>query len=522
MVRKILFFFALLFSIPILSSYQFEVLSNSSTLDIKEDSSVMIAYSIKFKNYGQPIDIVDIGLPDENYDLKSATAFINNDQVKDIRISEVLPVGVEIHLGNYQILPNSEGTLNFSIRTTKRVYQDDLDPNYASVVFMTTYFDYRFTRGSTRLECQFIFPKGVKPDEPRYHNLRFNKAFINNEGRVVYQWVIDNASPSQGYTFGASFPKKYVKSVVKISLFQKLWASFFAVVESLGKYIFNNPPCCCLLLFIVFFIVSLIQGYRTKMDYLPASVGMDGVEVRRGLTVPEVAALMEEPLHKVLSLILFGMIRKGYVKVVSLKPVLKIERVSEKEPELSYEREFLKAIEDDKTINQNEARDILVDLIKRVKEKMKGFSRKKSLLYYKEIMKKAWLEVGNENYEKDFEWLLLDKDFEDEAVKRFPGNNFPIPYCYGSIFGSSDEESGLAGRTFSSTSTIFTSANNFVTSLENFSNAISNSLPALAEKVTDVTNPPPKSSGGGYSGGGGCACACACAGCACACAGGGR
>ncbi|MFB3851729.1 MAG: hypothetical protein ACE14Q_07395 [Acidobacteriota bacterium] len=527
MVKKIIIVVLSLFCISIFSSYQFEVVSNYSTLDIKEDSSVIIHYTITFRNYGDPIDIVDIGLPDSNYDLKKASASIGGKALNDIRKSTYLPVGVEVHLNENQIPSGKEGTLQFSIVTYKRIYQDDNDPNYASVVFMTTYFGSEFTSGTTRLGCQFIFPKGVKPQEPRYHKTPFTEAFVDKEGRVVYRWIIESASPSQGYTFGASFPKKYVAEVVKVSYAEKMLKAFLAVVGSFFQMIFSNLPCFCFLFFIGAFVISAISGYRRKMQYLPAKVGMDGVEIRRGLTVPEVAALMEEPLSKVLSLILFGMLRKGYVKIISQKPWLKIEKISDKEPELSYEKELLKAISDDKTINQNEARDILVDLIKRVQEKMKGFSRKKTLLYYNEIMRKAWEEVGKENYEESFEWLVADKNFKDEATRRFPSGNFPVPIAYGPIFGhTSPTSTGDIRATGSiptvSSNTILTSAHNFVSSVEGFSNNLANSLPALASKVTDVTNPVPQSSGGrGYSGGG-CACACACAGCACACAGGGR
>ncbi len=524
MVRKIVIFVLLLFSFSLFASYKFEVVSNYSTVEIKKDSSVIIYYTITFKNHGDLIDIVDIGLPDRHYDLSSAEAFINGKRVKDVRKSTAIPVGVEIHLLNQSILPGNEGTINFSIVTGKRIYQDDNDPDYASVVFMTTYYGSQYTIGSTKLGCQFIFPEGVKPEEVRYHKKPFTEAFVDKDGRVIYRWIIENASPSQGYTFGASFPKKYVKEVVRVTAGQKLLNSFLALIGSFFNFIFSNLPCFCFLFFIGFFIAGIVTSHRRRMQYLPPSVGMDGVEIRRGLTVPEVATLMEEPLPKVLSLILFGMLRKGYIKIISQKPWLKIEKVGEKEPDLSYEKELLKAISDDKTINQNEARDILVDLIKRVKEKMKGFSRKKTLLYYEEIMKKAWEQVGKENYEENFEWLLADKDFKTEAIRRFPSGNFPIPIFYHAIFNQPAHTSGgvssQGAPTFSSDG-ILTSAHNFVSSLEGFSNNLANSLPALASKVTDVTNPVPQSSGGRYSGGG-CACACACAGCACACAGGGR
>jgi hypothetical protein len=64
-----------------------------------------------------------------------------------------------------------------------------------------------------------------------------------------------------------------------------------------------------------------------------------------------------------------------------------------------------------------------------------------------------------------------------------------------------------------------------VTGVQTFSQKTIGNVNTFTEKITGKTNPPPKVSSSGRSGGrssGGCACACACAGCACACAGGGR
>jgi hypothetical protein len=253
---------------------------------------------------------------------------------------------------------------------------------------------------------------------------------------------------------------------------------------------------------------------------------MEGSEVRRGLTVPEAAVLMEEKVDKVMALALFGMVRKGMLKVVSQTP-LKLEVVAGQEPATPYEQDLAKAVKDDGKISESEAAEALTDLIKKVQEKMKGFSRKKSILYYKDIMRKAWDQVGQEDYSQAFEWLLLDKDFSQTATTRFPGGNMPLPLWWMPIYSGHDHGGGggapagppLAGG--ASAPGPVAAANSIVSSMESFSHSLVNSVPGLASKVTQVTNPVPVSSGGSHSGGG-CACACACAGCACACAGGGR
>lgn len=524
MVKRFIPLFLLIFTLLNFAQYKFEILRNFSTIEIEKDSSVIVHYSLTFKNHGAPIDIVDIGLPDENYILSTAKASINGKNISDIRKSTVLQSGVEIHLKENAIPPNSTQTLDFSIVTKKRIYEDDLDKNYASIVFMTTYFGKEYTLSTTKLGFQIIFPEGVKPNEVRYHKTKFTEAFIDNRGRVVYRWIINDASPSQGYVFGASFPKAYVSEVIRVTPLQKILNSLKSLFFAFLSLFFNLLPCFCIFTFIGLTILGIIQNRKRMMQYLPPSVGMDGVEIRRGLTVPEVAVLMEEPLPKVLLFIIFGMVKKGYIEVISKTPFLKLKKKgdfsdSDMDNMLSYEKELLKAINDDNTINQNEARDILIDLIKRVQSKMKGFSRKKTLEYYKSIIKKAYDEVKNENFEESFEWLLLDKELRNEIPIRFGSTAIRVPSYVGTVI-LPKESTPTSSHTPSYLDSLITSANNFVTAFENFSNTFSNQLPALATKVTEVTNPPPPTHTGGS--GGGCACACACAGCACACAGGGR
>jgi len=87
-----------------------------------------------------------------------------------------------------------------------------------------------------------LFPIGTKPDETRYHKTPFTRASVNKDGRVVYEWIVENGSPSKGYTFGASFPKKYVKEVIKVSAFEKVLKSFGALIGSFLKFFLQIFP----------------------------------------------------------------------------------------------------------------------------------------------------------------------------------------------------------------------------------------------------------------------------------------
>ena len=68
-------------------------------------------------------------------------------------------------------------------------------------------------------------------------------------------------------------------------------------------------------------IYGVIQGQRRKLNYLPPKVSIEGHGIKRGLTAVEAAILMEQPLDKMMTMILFGVIKKGAAEVVTRDPL---------------------------------------------------------------------------------------------------------------------------------------------------------------------------------------------------------
>ncbi len=516
MIRKLaVAAFACALALAAMGAYRFRVPENRSVVIINPDASITIRYAIAFQNEGQPIDIVDVGLPRGPRDHVSAD--LDGVPMTDVRKSEVLASGVEVHLGSRAIPSGAGGTLHLTATVHNRVFPDRKDKSYASAVFVPTWYGARYTSGTTHLVCRFVFPAGVGPDDPRYHGTPFTSAAVEN-GRVVYTWDIPDASPSKAYTFGVSFPARVMQRVASEPRESKRGPGIAGALIALGGAV---VPLLFVVLFVSVFVLVVVSAYRRRLKYLPATVGMEGVEIRRGLTVPEVAVLMEEPVDRVMALLLFGMIRKGYVSVKGRDP-LRLELSKRDSIESSYEKAFADAVEDDGRIDEDEAAKVLTDLIKRVTEKMRGFSRLKTLAYYRGIMKKAWDQVGAEDYSQAFEWLLLDRDFQKTASERYGTSPMPLPIWWVPMYTGHTHAAppGAAGPGASVSSPV-AAADGIVSGIESFSHDLVNSVPGLATKVTQTTNPMPQASSGGH-GGSGCACACACAGCACACAGGGR
>jgi hypothetical protein len=527
-------------------SYSFAVDQLQVDVFYEADGSARIVYQFLFSNdeFGPPIEFVDVGTPHSNFDLSSVSATINGQTVSHIAYSEYVDHGFEVGLGAQSIPPGQKANLTVVIGWIgDMLYEDDLEDEYASTRFMPSYFDSDYTYGTTDLTVSFHLPPGVQPEEPRYHESPRNwpsdtpEAFLDEQGRVTYVWRNPDANPYSEYEFGASFPSSYVPAETIQT------PSLITIDEDalFGFFCFGGV----LAAIIGFAALGVYTSRRRKLDYLPPKIAIEGHGIKRGLTAVEAAVLLETPLDRVLTMILFSVIKKGAAKVIEEEP-LKIERLDSEVKLREYEEQFLKVLIDDpKGKRRSGLQKVVVTLVKSVQKKMKGFSLKESRDYYKAIMRKAWEQVEaaetpelrSERYAEGLEWQMLDDDFDDRTKQVFrtgpvhlppwwwyyrPSTSAPRPASIPvsrSGGGRSISLPTLPGSDF---------AASVVTGVQNTASNLVTNLVGFTSGVTKTTNPPPPPStsrsaisrGGG--GGCACACACACAGCACACAGGGR
>ncbi len=513
--------------------YGFSVDRNISQVYINKDGSIDVEYWITFtcRPGYRAIDIVDIGMPNDYYDLSSVKADIGGVQLTDIRPSEYVKPGVEIHLGSKAIRGGQTDTLHVRFNVPHMVYYDDEDENYASVEFVPTWFGEDFVKGSTYLKVSFYFPPGVTGDQTKWHYQKFTSTtFIDD--RLVFTWVNENASGAKPYQFGVSFPIQYVDVVYKAPLID-----FAALIEKLTN------PAVCVIGFVLWVIAAQIfitlMRNRRRLKYLPPSLSVEGVGVKRGLTAVEAAILLEIPLNKVLTMILFGLLKKGAVIVTSDEPLKlkKVEPLPQGVQLHAYEQDFLGAITTKRTLSEQRLRKMMVKLIKDVNAKLKGFSRKDTVAYYRDIVSRAWQqvesderpEVKSRHFDEALEWMMLDEDFEDKTERTFREGPVFVPVWWHryrpwaasvpSARPSTAAPTSKRGPVSLPTLPGAAFADTIVTGVQNVAGKVVSSAERFTGRVAQVTNPPPVHAG---SGGYGCACACACAGCACACAGGGR
>ncbi len=513
------------------------------------DGSESLEYTFAFTNQAgaHPIDFVDVGMPNGNFDMSTASADVNGQPVSVSQSDyQGNGSGFAVVLGGSTIPAGASGTVHVMVgHITGVLYPDSQDNTYASGDFAPTYFGSQYIVGNTDLTVTFHLPPGVQPNEPRWHSSPSGfpsqpQTGLDSQGRVTYTWESAQASASTQYTFGGSFPKSYVPADAIVTPPAFDFAGLFsAIMSSLGTIL-------CIgffgFMFIGMPILGVIQGQRRKLQYIPPRIGIEGHGIKRGLTAVEAGILMEQPLDKVLTMILFGVVKKGAASVVTRDP-LKVQ-ITDPQPEglHDYETSFVNAFKiDDVRQRQTALQNMMVALVKSVSEKMKGFSRKETQDYYKNIMEQAWAqvesaktpEVKGQAIDQNLEWTMLDRDYNDRSRRVFTGPVF-IPMWWGSYdpayrtmpTGTASPVS-VSGPSLGRGSTSLPGADlaaSVVGGVQTFSGKVIGDLNTFTSKITNVTNPPPPPTTRSYRGGGGsgCACACACAGCACACAGGGR
>jgi hypothetical protein len=548
----------LAFALPVKADgvYYFEEPQLVVNIYWNSDGTESIDYLYSFNNNPSSgaIELVDVGLPNSNYVLNSIYADVDGKAAK-ITTGDYLGSGpgISADLRPNSIQPGKSGKVHVFIGIVERVLYEDTDNNtYASADFKPSTFGSEYVYGTTDLTVIYHFPPGVQPEEPKWHAAPSGfpsepQAGFDKDDRIIYTWRNASASPSAEYLFGASFPKKYVpaETIVKQSIFEKIFVT-------LGISTTILAPCGFTLLcvggIIGIGVLSAKGANQRKLKYLPPKISIEGHGIKRGLTAVEAAILMEQPVDKIMTMILFSAIKKNAAEVVTRDP-LEIKSLDPQPEDLhTYEKEFLTAFQADAKSRRQALQDVMINLVKSVSEKMKGFSRRETSDYYKSIMTRAWEqveaantpEVKSQKFDEVMEWTMLDRDFNDRTRDVFRTQPIFLPMWWGRfdpVFrsGPSATASLPSGGTPSISMPKLPGANfaaSIATGVQTFSGKVIGNITDFTSGITNKTNPVPvttyasRSGGSGRSigggGGGHCACACACAGCACACAGGGR
>jgi hypothetical protein len=612
-----LFLFLFLFSSPVQAAqtYFFSVPELNMQVYVQPDASARIVYDITFENssFGSPIDIVDIGTPHDDYDISNMSASVDGMPVNDIRVSEFVDPGVEVHLGSQSIDAGETGTLHFEMTMPDMVYEDTTRDDYASLQITPTWFDPEFVSGSTNVQIAVHMLPEVQPEELLWQDVPYTDVAVFEE-HTVAAWRLPNSNATEPHLVGVSFPRRGMSRVVEQTILDLAvkWLEdnpgtrfilgaisvailgfiFFRFSGGTGVTVFviftaglvfllATAPAsllCALPLLVLILIFNEFGMSRRKPRYLPAIAQVEGGGIKRGLTAPEAAVILELPLNKILTLVIFGLLEKEIVQqtqeeplTIEISPEFRVPDGLNKSEERAghrhivaqkvgvalrgYEHAFLDAIQENPgvPVSKLDLSEPMKKLIQQSAERVKDFDLSDTQDYYRKIIARAMNEAKSlgdiqmkEKYlDEHLQWLLLD----DRYPTVFVAPNYGYQPVWtrpnrsvGRVLGAPVAGSSGSGRPSSGGRTSLGDvAGSFAGRIENTMGSLASAIAPGAlqvqgpsggivnlsgvDRVTgDIFQALAKAStsGSGGSGGSGCACACAGCACACACAGGGR
>ncbi|HLA84392.1 MAG TPA: hypothetical protein VJL29_06335 [Thermoguttaceae bacterium] len=616
-MRRFVFLVALTALLPSLAGaavgqdYRFRVPKLVMEVTVDPDASVRVVYDFTFRNEhgAHPIDVVDVGTFHAGYDLRKVTASCDGITLTDIRTSEFVKPGFEVHLGRATIASGGSATVHVEYTLPDMVYQDTTRKDYASLQVTPTWFGSQYILGTTDLNVVILLPKGIKPDEVLWQDVKFDQVAAGGD-TVAVAWRRPSARLDHAERFSVSFPRRVMSNVVRMSKFDllrkwfhesqnaRIWVGIFVVAAWTFLYFrftggtgFSVYVILTALLIWLFVAspdaellgVPVVAGLvflnewglgRRRSRYMPPVAQVEGGGIKRGLTAPEAAVLLELPLSKVLTLVIFGMLKKGILRQIDAEPLRVAVNgpfaVDDKTmpatiPERAalygkmaqqtgvavhkYEPAFLYLIQRDpaRPLSKIHFDVPMKQLIAQVAERMKGFDLSDTQDYYRSIIRRALAQaksIGDvpmreKAIDRNFEWILMNDDYPTV----FTGRPYWPTWCRpghvmmgpgGAVAQAAGQAVDVGGKT------------SFGDVAASFAGWTEHTMGSMASAISPDGLSVAKPSGGflnltgadnltgeilaslaegskeGGGGGGFSGCACAGCACACACAGGGR
>jgi len=495
----------------------------NGTIDLLYDISLTLdsGPDINFVYVGQPQRDFTIGTAIDQYGRTLTASDASSGSDYRVRVNLYTPL-------------NAGQTIRFNLTTNvaNMIYEDTEDN--VGMEFRPTWWQ---EASVLDLRVLVVLPSGVTVDKVRtsvdWDNL------LTEDGRLAVYWERQNLPPDQRYTFGVSFPKQYVQSYV---------AKPTGIVAFLQQY-----GTALLILGVSVAAIGAVVYVARKRPYLMPTISMETLGIRHGLTAVEASYLLDVKPTMIVTEILYSLLQKRAVWVESTNPSLKLKVMqpfqdkagTPESPLRYYEIDFLNAIKDDGTLDEEKLAQTVMFLRDDVEEKMRGYCRKDTIEYYRKIVTKAWgqveqagtPELASKAYDEQLLWLFLDPNYQSRTQATFRDRAFePSPfwlwYWYGyqyyhpnPTYKTNVETPSQAAKPPTIPGADF--ANNIATSVEKTSNNIVGNLEKFANAIVPISvaaktsTEPARTGSSCVCACAACACVCACVSCACACAGGG-
>ena len=503
-------------------------------LSIEKSGKVLLLYNITIRvEKGSIKRYVSVGMPCPDFNVITAYELETGVKIKYEstvdRESKIYYVTLYV---SKPIYAGEKRTFILYVVLENFVYEDKTNPGNVGVLFIPCWWDSKYFSGIGDLRVEVVLPEGIKKDEfkcdPPYSNIRVE------DNRIALYWEKKNLPADYKLAIGVSFPKKYVEHYVSLS----------------EENLLEELIPIAIIIFVVVaiaasFLVPLLALLKRE-EYVKPALMIEALGPRKGLTAVEAAYLRMKYRHRrdyarILAMILFGMVKKGYAKIISYDP-LRIHIYREKYHLMrSYEKAFADAVQKNGEIDSQRLVNVFKTLDKVLRAKMRGYCVKETVEYYENIVEKAWKMVEEAGIPEEkfrtlvenLEWLLVDEDF-NKKIKRLPRVTISYdPYwdTYWWWYWHSLPTSTV-GTTPAKEINIFEVADSIASTLEKTASQISSKIEEISEKIAEVvegessdairsTDSRSYESIGCVCACVSCACVCACVSCACACASGG-
>jgi len=477
---------------------------------VNPDGSVDLQYNITITYESSAQGYLTIGMP-KAFNVTSARGGGGSLQYSDVSSGNYH--AVEVYFGKPMVINESASVLLLA-NVPNMVYKDTMNPGNVGLQFTPSYYSDAIVRS---LRLAIVPPPGVNKTNIKTSETAY---FTEVEGEFAVYWEREDVPAGTVLTYGISFPEEFAMKAEEDG--------------TLGAAI--------ALIAVAAFIIFAISRSRKKVHYDPPTIAVEALGPARGLTAVEAAVVVGVEPVRVLTMVLFGLLKKRLVKVKETDPVLKLELASKEIPPgvspRYYELDFIRAIKPDGALDEFILARCWLYLRDAVDKKVRGYSRADTVNYYKSVVNEAWgqvlqastPELKGDLIDEKVEWLLLDGKYKERFGEAFPPNVIISPrpewwwYWHGPYRpsgggapqGTPQAPAPIPGQEW---------ANGIVLGMEKAANKIVLNVQEFANKL--VPAQPARPARPAREGGrcvcacANCACACACVSCACACAGGG-
>ena len=350
---------------------------------INQDGTIDLFYNISITlESGNSIGMVAVGQPQPNFNITNAMDQNSHTLVTvDASYGDYYAVNVTLHS---PLLAGQTVWFTLTTRVAHMIWEDTTNPGNVGMKFIPTWWEQASVYD---LRILIVLPSGVNQSMVRtLEQVPWNGTQPEDDKLAIF-FTKQNLLPNEQYLVGVSFPKQYVKKYDAqptglVAFFQQygtalLTFGFFAAVIGAVVYVVRKKP------------------------YLIPKISMETLGIRRGLTAVEASYLLEMQPTKIVTEILYSLLQKRAIWVESTNPSLKLKVMqpfqdkhgTSETPLRYYEIDFLKALKEDGTLEEEKLAHTIMFLRDAVEQKMRGYCRRDTIDYYRKIVTKAWEQV---------------------------------------------------------------------------------------------------------------------------------